>query len=195
MIKWFLLLPIVIAATACLCPAQSVENAATEHEEYVVYSAMIPEVYSEFESRFMLITNPTSRWPHQIAKKEFQFRYPTPVVSQETLDDFLSRNKTSRWLTRKFDLTVDYALTDYGELKRLIGFSNPLDDWKEFFKQYPAVHGFIHFSRVGFDQHMNQALVYAGWRCPGLCGQWEFILLEKSNRVWKVVNRANRVVS
>jgi len=194
-IKWTLSLPIVIAATACLCPAQSVENTAIQREEYIVYSAMIPEEYAEFESRFMLITNSTSLWAHQIAKKDFQFLYPAPVVSQETLDDFLLRNKTNRWLTRKFDLHVEYVLNDYEEIKRLIGFSNPLDDWKDFFKQYPAAHGFIHFSRVGFNQHLNQALVYAGWRCPGLCGQWEFILLEKSNHVWKVINRANRIVS
>jgi len=156
---------------------------------------MIPGVYGDEESRFMVITNPTSNGPHQISKKDFQFFYPAPVVSQETLDDYLSRNKTNRWLTRKFDLKVDYVLADYQEIIRLVGVSNPLDDWKMFFKQYPAAHGFIHFSRVGFNQHMNQALVFAGWRCPGLCGQWEFILLEKGNDAWKVVNRANRIVS
>jgi hypothetical protein len=191
----FFLLTIVIGATACLCSAQSVENATVEREEYAVYSAMIPEAYGDDESRFMVITNPTSLWPHQISEKDFQFRYPTPVVSQETLDDFLSRNKTNRWLTRNFDLKVDYVLVDFEEIKRLISFSNPLDDWKNFFKQYPAAHGFINFSRVGFDQQMSQALVYAGWRCPGLCGQWEFILMEKSNHFWKIVNRANRTVS
>ena len=193
--KRLFLLTIVSAVTAGLCSGQSIENATVEHEEYAVYSAMIPEVYGDEESRFMVITNPTSLWPHQISKKDFQFLYPAPVVSQETLDDFLSRNKTNRWLTRKFDLKVDYVLVDFDEIKRLISFSNPLDDWKHFFKQYPAAHSFIHFSRVGLDQHMSQALVFAGWRCPGLCGQWEFILMEKSNHVWKVVNRANRIVS
>jgi hypothetical protein len=193
--KRLFLLTIVIAVTACLCSAHSVENATVEREEYAVYSAMIPDVYGDEESRFMVITNPTSRWSDQISKKDFQFFYPAPVVSQETLDDFLSRNKTNRWLTRKFDLKVDYVLVDFEEIKRLISFSNPLDDWKKFFKQYPAAHSFINFSRVGFDQHMNQGLVYAGWRCPGLCGQWEFILLEKRDHVWKVVNRANRIVS
>jgi hypothetical protein len=193
--KRLFLLAIGIGVTACLCSAQSIENATVEREEYAVYSAMIPEVYGDEESRFMVIANPTSNWPYQISKKDFQFFYPTPVVSQETLDDFLSRTKTNRWLTRKFDVKVDYVLTDYEEIERLIGISHPFDDWKLFFKQYPAAHGFIHFSRVGFDHYMNQALVFAGWRCPGLCGQWEFILMEKSNHVWKVVNRANREVS
>jgi hypothetical protein len=185
----------VLLAASLRSTAQLVETAALEREEYAVYSAMIPEVYADEESRFMVITNPTSLWPDQISKKDFQCFYPAPVVLQETLDDFLSRNKTNRWLTRKFDLKVDYVLVDFEEIKRLISFSNPFDDWKHFFKQYPAAHSFIHFSRVGFDQQMNQALVYAGWRCPGLCGQWEFILLEKSNNVWRVVNRANRIVS
>src|SRR5712691_6579178 len=118
--KRLFLLTIEIAVTACLCSAQSVENATLEREEYAVYSAMIPEVYADEESGFMMITNPTSLWPHQISKKDFQFFYPAPVVSQETLDDFLSRNKTNRWLTRKFDLKVAYVLVDFEEIKKLI---------------------------------------------------------------------------
>src|SRR6266849_9759655 len=118
--KRLFLLTIVIGITACLCSAQSVENATVEREEYAVYSAMIPEVYADEESRLMVITNPTSGWPRQISKKDFQFFYPAPVVSQQTLDDFLSRNKTNRWLTRKLDLKIDYLLVDYVEIKRLI---------------------------------------------------------------------------
>ena len=162
------LLAIVAAVTASVCSAQSAENATVENEEYAVYSAMIPEVYVDFESGLMVIANPTYDRPHQISKKDFQFFYPAPIVLQETLDDFFSRNKTNRWLTRKFDLKGDYVLADCEEIIRLIGISNPLDDWKRFFQQYPTAHGFIHFSRVGFDRHMSQALVFAGWSCPGL---------------------------
>jgi len=187
--------PLILTAAFSVTTAQSVENPTVEREEYGVYSAMIPEVYADEESRLMVITNPTSRWSDQISKKDFQFFYPAPVVSQQTLDDFLSRNKTNRWLTRKLDLKIDYVLVDYVEIKRLIRISDPRDDWKMFFKQYPAAHSFADLSRVGFDLQMNQALVRAGWRCPGLCGQWEFILLEKRDHVWKVVNRANRIVS
>lgn len=186
---------LVLLTVPAHATAQLAETPAGEREEYVVYSAMIPEIYAEDESRFMVIANPTSRWSHQIAIKDFQFSYPAPIVSQETLDDYLLRNKTNRWLTRKLNLKVDYVLTGFDEIKILIGVSNPLDDWKVFFKQYPAAHGFIHFSRVGFNERMDQALLYAGWRCPGLCGQWEFILLAREGDAWKVVNRANRVVS
>jgi hypothetical protein len=187
-------LTVVVATAAGLCSAQAVENASIEREEYAVYSAMIPVVYAKDESQFMVIASPTSLYLHQIAKKDFQFRYPSPAVLPETLDNFLSRNKTNRWLTRDFDLKVDYVLTGYEEIGKLIGISNPLDDWKNFFKRYPAAHGFIHFSRVGFDQQMHQALVRAGWHCGGLCGRSEFILLEKSSQGWKVVNSANREV-
>ena len=142
----------------------------------------------------MVIANPTRRYTPKISQKDFYFRYPSPVVSKETLDDFLQRNKTNRWLTRKFQLDFAYIIADGAEIHRLIG-TNPLSEWKDFFKQYPASHGFFNLSRVGFNESMDQALVYSGWSCQGLCGQWEFTLLARKDGVWTVVNTANRVVS
>jgi hypothetical protein len=191
--RFVLALLILLTAPLCL-QAQPAESAEREREEYAVYSVMIPEIYHNLEGGIMLIANPTWRYAHEISRKEFQFFYPAPIVSQETLDDFLQRNKTDRWLTRKFQLDFAYILANSIDIKRLIG-DSPLSDWKDFFKEYPASHGFFRGSRVGFNQSMDQALVYGGWSCPGLCGQWEFSLLIKRDGVWKVVNSANRVVS
>ncbi|HXI75104.1 MAG TPA: hypothetical protein VNG94_05925 [Pyrinomonadaceae bacterium] len=184
---------LLLAAPLCL-KAQASESAAREQEEYAVYSAVIPPTYQHDESGILVIANPTWRYPNEISRNDLRFIYPGSVVFQETLDDFIERNKTNRWLERKFQLDFAYTLADFAEIKRLTG-QNPNSDWKDFLKRYPSSHGFVHYSRVGFNQRMDQALVYGGWACPYLCGYWEFILLEKNRRTWKVINLANRVVS
>jgi hypothetical protein len=174
--------------------AQPIENAMIEREEYAIYSAIIPETYHNEEGGILVIENPSWRYPNQILKKDFYFFYPAPVVSQDTLDDFLQRNKTNRWFERKFQLEFAYVLVDRTEIDRLVG-RNPVSEWKEFSKHYPASHGFASYSRVGFNQKMDQALVFRFWRCPYLCGESEFLLLERKEGTWKAVNRANRAVS
>src|SRR5437016_4214550 len=119
--------------------AQPIENATIEREEYAVYSAIIPETYHNEEGGILIIANPTWHYSDHITKKDFQFFYPSPIVSQETLDDFVQRNKTNRWLERKFQLDFAYVIADFSDIKRLI--DKPLGDWQDFFKVYPASHG------------------------------------------------------
>ena len=185
---------LLMLATLMSSRAQSIENATIEREEYAVYSAIIPKTYHNAEGGILIISNPSWRYPNQISKKDFHFFYPAPVVSQDTLDDFLQRNKANRWFERKFQLDFAYVLVDHTEIDRLVG-KNPISEWKEFSKQYPSSHGFASYSRAGFNQKLNQALVFRSWACPHLCGESEFLLLEKKDDVWKVVNTANREVS
>src|SRR5215467_15544511 len=102
--KWrspIITIVLVLAVPACV-RSQLAETAAREREEYAVYSAIIPEIYHQEEGGILVIANPTGRYSEQIEKKDLRFMFPTPVVLQETLDDFIQRNKTNRWLTRNF---------------------------------------------------------------------------------------------
>ena len=167
---------------------------------------MLVDYVSE-ERGVMVIANPTVRRDELSTAKNLQVfstdlkTYITaanaPVVTQETLDDFLRRNKGNRWLTPKFEIDRKYVLVDYREITRLANdMDRPImEEWKPFFREYRESHGFISLSRVGFNQQMDQALVHVGWRCPGLCGHWSFLLLAKKDGVWKVVGESNRMVS
>ena len=203
----FLLPSLFLLLAACAAAiAQSIENATIEREEYAVYSAMLVDYVSE-ERGVMVIANPTVRRDELSAPKSLQVfstdlkTYITAanasVVTQETLDDFLRRNKSNRWLTPKFEIDRKYVLVDYREITKLANdMDRPIrEEWKPFFKEYRESHGFISLSRVGFNQQMDQALVHVGWRCPGLCGHWSFLLLAKKDGVWKVVGESNRMVS
>jgi hypothetical protein len=193
----FLLLLIVLALTPVCLQAQPLESAAREREEYAVYSAIIA-TYAYEETGVFLIANPTVNWTEPIKINQLQFfRFESaPDLSPETVDDFTQRNKTNRWLASKLEIDRKYVLVDFREIKRLASnFSQFDQDWKGLFREYPASHGFINLSRVGFNQQMDQAFLHIGWHCPGLCGHWSFLLLAKKDGLWRLAGEANRVVS
>ncbi len=191
----------LLIASACVL-AQPAESAAREREEYAVYSAIIVQ-YAYEETGTFVIANPTTNLTYELKLKSLEFFPPAPVLSQDTFEDFIQRNRTNRWLTTKLEIDRKYVLVDYQEIRRLAGLGPPyntapgqmMEEWKDFFKAYPATHGFVSLSRVGFNQQMDQALVHIGWRCPSLCGHWSFILLTKNDGIWKMLSEANRIVS
>jgi hypothetical protein len=201
----------VLVLVVIVCPSatnsQSIENAAVEREEYAVYSAVIAD-YAYEEKGTFIIANPTFTWSEETKLTHLQFfaidfkdlrarpSAPAPALSQATLDDFLLRNKGNRWLAPKLEMNREYVLVDYREIKRLVSHFSAMDqEWKLLFKDYPASHGFITLSRVGFNGAMDQALARLGWHCPGLCGHGSFLLLTKRGGAWTIVSEANRWVS
>jgi hypothetical protein len=205
MLRKLLLHSLLVVASASAANAQSIENATIEREEYAIYSAMIEDYVYE-ERSAMVIANPTFAWSAPFKPKDLQFRSTNlrellpsatpPVVSQETVDDFLQRNKGNRWLTRKLEINRKYTLADFREIKKLVNWSDPTEQaWTPFRKEYPESYGFVSLSRVGFNRTMDEALVHIGWRCPSLCGHSSFLMLVKKDGIWQVVAEANRVIS
>lgn len=189
--KLFSALLVLLAVSVC-SSSQLVETAAIEQEEYAVYSAMIPLIYG---SRHYVIANPTFYAGSLRSKDGIPFNLPGgPPASQQTFDDFMRRNKSNRWLTRKLDLHTDYVLVDFAEIQKIASF-NSLDNWKEFHKKYPEAPGYITLSRVGFDDTRNQALVLTRFVCHPLCVEGVYVLLSKADRAWKVVNTAQASIA
>lgn len=191
MMKLFSALLVLLAVSVC-ASSQLVETAAIEQEEYAVYSAMMPSIYG---SRHYVIANPTFYSGSLESKNEIEFSLPGgPPASQQTFDDFLRRNRSNRWLTRKLDLQTGYVLVDFAEIKKIASFE-PRDDWKEFHRKYPEAPGYITISRVGFDEGRNQALVLTRFVCHPLCVEGVYVLLTKTDEKWKVVNTARASIS
>ena len=177
--------------------AQSIENATIERGEYAVYSATISAIYGNDGNAQFVISNPAgSPFFSGIKEKDIPFAIPAaPRVAHETLEDFLQRNKTNRWLERRLNLKTDYVIVDHEEIKKLLHDFDAHNDWKDFNQKYPGAGGFISLSRVGLNSRLDEALVFASWTCGPLCGKGEFILLSRTDNGWTVVNRALYVVS
>lgn len=194
--KRFLSAALFVVLLGCLCGrAQSVENAAVEREEYAVYSATISAIYVNDMSRLVVIANPTCCAETPKSKDEIRFPYvATSPISQDTFVDYLERNKTNRWLERRLESKIDYVIVDTLEIGKLASI-DPRDDWSRLYNKYPGSVGFIHLSRVGFNNRKDQALVFTGSRCRGLCGQTQFVVLEKKGGRWEVIHRTVWTVS
>jgi hypothetical protein len=110
---------------------------------------------------------------HQMAKESM------PEAEQQTLEDYLAVNKTPDSL-KVFNLGINYVLVKDSDL--------PNDGydrfWTKFYEKYPDSSGIIFFSNVGFNYRHDQAFLYAGRNCGGLCGEGEYILLGKVNGKW-----------
>ena len=65
-------------------------------------------------------------------------------------------------------------------------FSINQDGWTLFYNRYPDAPGIITFSRVGFNEAIDQALCYVGFQSQLLSGAGYYFLLKKVNGNWVV---------
>ena len=106
-----------------------------------------------------------------------------PEAQRQTLDDYLMRNKNTQEL-KVSNLEIDYVIVRDRDLPNG-EFGN---FWGRFYKKYPNSPGIAYFSNVGFNDQHDQAFVYVGRACGGLCGSGEYVLLKKLNNRWEVLN-------
>ena len=121
---------------------------------------------------------------HQMVK-EFM-----PEAERQTLDSYLAKNKAPEPLIVS-NLGINYVVVKGSDLP-----DDKFDRfWTKFYKKYPDSSGIIFFSNVGFNDEHSQAFVYAGRSCGGLCGEGEYILLNKVNGRWVIQKEQDLWVS
>jgi len=80
-------------------------------------------------------------------------------------------------------LDVDYILLSTEELSEITRQSN----WGEVITQkYPGSYGYTMFSRVGFNNSLDQAIIYVGQMAAPLMGSGFYYLMEKKNGEWVI---------
>lgn len=113
-----------------------------------------------------------------------------PEVAPQTLDNYLAINQSSKPL-RVTDLGINYVLVRDSDLP---------DDrydrfWAKFYNKYPTSSGLLFFSDVGFNDRHDQAFLYAGKTCGGLCGEGEYVLLRKVHGKWEILKEQGLWIS
>jgi hypothetical protein len=78
------------------------------------------------------------------------------------------------------DLGVGYVLLSSDEMSNI--FLQP-DGWDVFHQKYSRA-GYQVFSRVGFNNTLDQAVIYVGQMAGPLMGSGNYYLLEKENGEW-----------
>ena len=82
----------------------------------------------------------------------------------------------------RFQLTVPYVFFTPADEEMF----KQADGWRAFYAKYPGSVGYVSLSRVGFNNEADQALVYVGHTCGGLCGTGKLVLLQKQNGLWGI---------
>jgi hypothetical protein len=185
----FILLCALSLAACTAGPAQT--PAATppadriKKEEQAVYAFFLSEVGEPA----VILQNTASFLTE--ADPEESMEYVKSVldgISDESFKNYMARNAQSVELPADMNLGVKYVLLTRDELAE-IG-SQP--NWgKLLAERYPGSNGYTIFSRVGFNNSFDQALVYVANVGGPLVGSGSYYLMEKKNGAWAMIEQVN----
>ena len=171
-----------LSFTACsfLTPAATPSAADIEKEEQAVYSLFV----GGGERTVLLLQDTSADISANDPQKSLDYiRSGLPSLSDEALDNFVQRNQQSGPLAPDMELDVDYILLSTEELSEITRQSN----WGEVITQkYPGSYGYTMFSRVGFNNTLDQAVIYVGSMAAPLMGSGFYYLMEKENGDWVI---------
>ncbi len=105
-----------------------------------------------------------------------------PALSQRTWWNFAEQNSRPSPFTATLSLPVPYVLSDPPGLKT--------EDWIAFQRDHPGAHGYLRFSRAGFDGDGRQALIYVAHVSGNLGAPFQFFFLEQRDGTWRIVQSA-----
>jgi hypothetical protein len=187
MSKKYLLALLIVVLAACTgtpVPSSMPSTAQITAEEQAVYTAVLQKLYSA--SRYVIMdttaTNPVSvEGMTSILDRAMQDLHSVDLV---TADSFRVRNDAAYPVLPDMQLGSGYVLLTQSEMSLI--FSQNRDGWQFFYEQHPDAPGITTLSRVGFNNTLDQALVYVGTMSHWLAGAGYYVLLKKVNGSWIV---------
>jgi hypothetical protein len=182
LIKTALCLVLFISLFACseLSSAPTPSAAEIEKEEQIVYSFFINPV----DGPALILENTYTSMSHDDTEQTIDYiQSDLDDISKETLNNFLNRNQESTALSSTMELDAPYLLLTSEELKEIASQPN----WgKILTDKYPGSYGYSIFSRVGFNNSLDQALIYVGFVGGPLMGSGSYYLMEKQGGEWVI---------
>lgn len=178
----FASLALTFLACSVLTPKPTPSEADIEKEEQAIYSFFMP-----VSGTALILQSTSTGMSEENPQQAIDYvKSGLTGVSNETLKNFLERNKQPSQLSNDMQLGIDYVLLGEEELYKIT--SQP--DWLEVLNQkYPNSNGYIMLSRVGFNKSLDQAVIYVGNMLAPLSGAGYYYLMEKDNGEWKMMQQ------
>lgn len=104
-------------------------------------------------------------------------------LDSNVLNDYLEHNKERGPLSKSIPTDLPKFWISDAEEQALFK-DKKHDGWKTFYAKYPGAGGIMAFSRVGFNETRDRALVYSTIGCGWLCGTGHYHLLKKQSGKW-----------
>ena len=186
-LMFFLLLNML--ACKALTPGTKADAADMDREEQAVYSVLIhsgdgPAVLLRETSADISNDDPAQSLDY--------IKSGLPNASKETLNSFVDRNKEPSQLSPDMQLDVEYVLLSDDEQQSIF---TQAEGWDIFYEKYPGSGGYTSLSRVGFNDELDQAVVYAGNMAGPLMGAGFYYLLEKKDGEWSIIEQVMAWIS
>jgi hypothetical protein len=185
----FIFVFLALIFTACTTtgtskPASTPSAGQIDTEEQAVYAAVLQSLYP---APAYVIMDTTATSPGGVGDTVAtldQMQQNMRGLDPKTADSFRVRNETAHLLQSDMSLGSPYVLLSQTQMNQL--FSPNRDGWQAFYEQYPNAPGITDLSRAGFNDTLDQALVYVGTMSHYLAGAGYYVLLKKVNGIWKV---------
>lgn len=172
-------------------PQQALFDEVIESRD--VYSAILQQAFIRHRYRTVVIVttsadcllidvNPNTDASPTVEQLYARERTVMPV-QLDAVADYAHKNETQGELSLK-DLGIPNELISPEQVAEL--FEKGGGGWDTFYKRYPGSLGLVSFSKVGFNARRDQAFVYVAKTCHWLCGDGEYILLNKEHGQWTV---------
>jgi hypothetical protein len=115
-----------------------------------------------------------------------------PGLDEETLADFLAKNRERHPVRPDFDPGGRLTCLDDGEFRDVF---RDGAGWERLRRTFPGSDGTLRFSRVGLDRGVTQALIYAGQQFDWNVGSGGYRLFSKTDGSWTERGRAGVWIS
>lgn len=181
----FPLLSIILAA--CTVKPTQAPTASAPHmdtEEQFVYAAVLQKLYAASNYVIMDTTATGLIGTQDMSSTLDHVLLNMHNFAMETADSFRARNDAAYPLRPDMDIGAGYVLLTQNDKTQL--FNQNQDGWQLFYEKYPDAPGITALSRVGFNNALDQALVYTGTQSQWLAGTGYYLLLKKVNGGWIV---------
>ncbi|HJZ81270.1 MAG TPA: hypothetical protein VKD91_13025 [Pyrinomonadaceae bacterium] len=170
-------------------------------ESKAVYQFVLEEIFVKDGANLLVIEDHTTGCPAYEDPRLFDeltsgretffdvVSQSIPEAQPATLRSYYEQNRIPRKLKPELHLSTHYALVSAAEMDQFFGKDARGRGWQAFYSRYPKSPGLIFMSAVGFNSSYDEAMLYIGHQCGGLCGSGEYLLLRQTEDRWHIVDR------
>ncbi|MBU2044498.1 MAG: hypothetical protein KJ619_04670 [Candidatus Omnitrophica bacterium] len=157
-----------------------------EPEEYLIYSTAIDSWCGDDKLAEIFIRDHTAIYQSgQPVETELNYlREKMPTLGDQIINDFKAKNIKAYSLEPFLNQRANCTIVSQAELNAIFD-HNPY--WDRYYRRNPRSEGIITFSRVGFNQTRDQALLHVGSQWDRATGSGIYIMFSRQkDSSWKV---------
>ena len=180
------MIPIAPLLVPMIAFGQSAAKQSLTATDCAVYEAVFRSLFAEEERTIMVmdttkdvrIINPVNGALPMMMKSK-------PPIPREIAFDFQARNQV-QVSVKSFKPTIEIL---FKEAKPIESLTKNGKEWKEFYRKFPKVAGYVWMSLPGYDSTRTQSITYTEFIAGGGGSFGVVQYLKKESGKWKVVQR------